>query len=118
MVTKLLALISPLTKYIYLIALVGAFIAGVGVTRLYYTGEIKENETAVLAQTNRYLERIMDLDKAYSDKIKRINKELVVTQEILRNELAKPEYSCPIPADGIGLLNDAIKANKPPVSGK
>ena len=115
---KLLGFVSPLTKYIYLIALVGAFVAGGGITRLYYTQEIAQNERAVLAQTTKYLERVMELDKTYSDKIKDINQRLVDTQGRLNDELAKDEYVCPIPDAGIGLLNDAIKASKPSDSGK
>lgn len=115
---KLLSWMSPFTKYLMIAGLVGAFVAGAGITRLYYTQEIAQNERAILAQTTKYLERVMELDKDYADKIKDINKRLVVTQEILNDELAKDEYVCPIPDAGIGLLNDAIKATQPSDSGK
>jgi hypothetical protein len=117
-VTKLLAYISPFTKYLYLAGLVGAFVCGLGLAKMYYTGEIAKDERAQLAQTTRYLERVMELDAAYAEKIKDINKRLVVTQEILNEELAKEQYACPIPADGIRLLNDALNANKPSDSRK
>jgi hypothetical protein len=109
MFTKLLLKLSPITKYLTIAALVGAFLLGGYLSRIYYIGQIAEQDRQFMAQTNRYLERIIEKDNEYNKKIFNLNQQLIIINNRLKDEINKPEYQCPIPVDGIKLLNDAIK---------
>lgn len=112
MLSNLLVKLSPFTKYLTIAALVGAFLCGVYLTRMYYKGELAQLDAAYTNHVNKYLERAIELDNEYNNKIKALSHKLVILNEKLNNELSKPDYLCPIPDDGIRMLNDARKATK------
>lgn len=107
---KLLALLAPWTRYIQIALLVVAFGGGVWITKEHYQAKIQTIE----AENNRaflnYQNRIIEKDAEYREALTGIQTQLRIVQGQIKNEVAKPEYSCPIPADGVGLLNNAIRA--------
>jgi hypothetical protein len=107
---KLLAFFSPWMKYIWVVLLVASFGGGVWITQNHYQAKIQtmktENDKAFLAYQNRIIEK----DYEYRVALAGVQNQLKVVQGKLKNEVSKPEYSCPVPDDGIRLLNDAIRA--------
>ncbi len=118
MVSKLLAFIAPWSKYLWILGLVGALLSGVYITHNYYKLQIAsiklDNNKALLAYSNR----VIELDLKYNQKLQsylQSNKSII---KGLKDELAKKDYSCPIPDDGKRLLNSAIEAANGSVGSK
>lgn len=76
---------------------------------MYYIGEINEQNTQYVLQANKYLERIIEKDNMYNQKMLDLRNQLIIINKRLNDEINKPEYQCPIPDAGIQLLNDALK---------
>lgn len=104
--------LSPITKYLTLVGMIGAFVFGIGVTRTYYLGIINKQDAALAQKHSEYLSKVIDLDQQYVIKMDKLKKELTVTQKALKDETKKPAYSCPIPDAGIGLLNSALNSKQ------
>lgn len=98
--------------------LVGALLSGAYASHLYYTAKITnitlDNNKALLAYSNR----VIELDLAYNNKINVYQKSNKAIIKGLKDELAKKDYSCPIPDDGKRLLNSAIEAANGSVGSK
>lgn len=109
---KILLFLSPISKYLSVIVMIGAFAAGIGITRIYYLGIIDKQEAELAGKARDYLSKVIELDRQYVLKYDAINNKLAVTQRLLNEELKKPVYKCPIPIDGSRLLNNAINSRK------
>lgn len=109
MFTKLLLKLSPLTKYLTIAGLVGAFLFGIYVSHLYYNDKINDINLSFNKAQLAYVNRIIEADNEYVDKMTKYRHVMETRLQELHNELSKPDYQCPIPDDGIKLLNDAIK---------
>ena len=109
---RFIAFLAPFSRYLMIIGLLGAVAFGGWTMRNYYVAKIKSTELAYNQRLFRYNEQLINLDKEYVTKLKKVQGELVITQRKLHEEVTKPEYSCPIPDAGIKLLNDAIGASK------
>lgn len=110
--SKILAFLSPITKYLGMIGMLGALLFGAWSAHIYYSEKIAATELAYNQRLVRYSEQLISLDRDYSIKLSKYKNQLIVTQRKVHEEVTKPDYSCLIPDDGIKLLNDAINATK------
>lgn len=116
--SKFLLWVTPFTKYLTIIGMIGAFAFGIGITRTYYLGLINKQNADLAQKNSEYLSKVIELDQQYVVKMDKLKKELTVTQKALKDETQKPAYSCPIPDAGIGLLNNALNSKQPSVARK
>lgn len=101
-----------------MLGLVGALLSGAYASHLYYTAQIAnitlDNNKALLAYSNR----VIELDLKYNNDINKYRSANKLIIKGLKDELAKKDYSCPIPDDGKRLLNSAIEAANGSVGSK
>ncbi len=88
------------------------FVAGAAVARWYYVDKIEDIRNAHGAAVVQYQKDAITKDAEYRLTLDSINRQLLNVQRKTDDEIKKPAYLRPIPSDGIGLLNDAIRTGK------
>ena len=87
-----------------------AFLSGAYVTQSYYTNRIQSIEVSHAKQLIRFQDKIIEQDSRYAGQASRLNQELSKVKKELSSELGKEAYKCPVPPDGVRMLNNAIQS--------